>query len=81
MMTISSSIDTDGSKEGDRVGCAVVFGWQSVMECLPDMASIYTAELRAIYLALHDPSWYWLYWGQIYYMCGFFVLPTGHRKF
>ena len=46
-------IYTDGSKEGDRVGCAVVCGRQCVMERLPDVASIYTAELRAIYLALH----------------------------
>ena len=46
-------IYTDGSKEGDRVGCAVVCGRQCMMERLPDVASIYTAELRAIYLALH----------------------------
>ena len=46
-------IYTDGSKEGDRVGCAVVCGRQCVMERLPDVASINTAELRAIYLALH----------------------------
>jgi len=37
-------IYTGGSKEGDRVGCAVIFGRQCVME---------TADLRAIYLALH----------------------------
>jgi hypothetical protein len=45
-------IYTDGSKEGDRVGCAVVCGRQCVMERLPDLASIYTAELRTIYLTL-----------------------------
>jgi len=44
---------TDGSKECYRVGCAVVCGRQCVMERLPDVASTYTAELKAIYLALN----------------------------
>jgi len=46
-------IYTDSSKEGDRVGCAVVCGRQYVMERLPDVTSMYTAELRAVYLAFH----------------------------
>jgi hypothetical protein len=46
-------IYTDGSKEGDRVGCAVVCCRQCVMERLPDVTSIYTAKFRAIYLALY----------------------------
>ena len=45
-------IYTDGSKEGDRVSSAAVSG-QSVMKCrLPSSASIFSAELQAILLAL-----------------------------
>jgi hypothetical protein len=46
-------INTDGSKEGDRVGCVVLCGRQCVMERLSGMTSIYTEEPRAIYLALY----------------------------
>jgi len=46
-------IYTDASKEDDRVGCTVVCGRQCVVERLPDVASVYKAELRAIYIALH----------------------------
>ena len=45
-------IYTDGSAAGDRVACAAVYRGQTSMERLPDKASIYTAELRAISLAL-----------------------------
>ena len=41
-----------GSKEGDRVGCAVICGRQWVAEPLSDLASIYTTEIPAICLAL-----------------------------
>jgi hypothetical protein len=46
-------IYTDGSKEGDSVGSAVVCGRQCMMERVPDVASIFTAELRVIYLVLY----------------------------
>jgi ribonuclease HI len=43
---------TDGSKEGNRVACAMVTG-STLFQCrLPDRCSIFTAELRAILLAL-----------------------------
>ena len=43
---------TDGSKEGSKVGCAMVSG-PTLFQCrLPDSCSIFTAELRAILLAL-----------------------------
>ena len=45
-------IYTDGSVMDDKVGCAAVYRDQVVRERLPDKASIYTAELRAISLAL-----------------------------
>ena len=43
---------TDGSKDDHKVGCAVVSNFNIVKRCLPGQASIYTAELRAIQLAL-----------------------------
>ena len=45
-------IYTDGSKNGNRVGCAIVSGRQYLMVRLPDAASIYTAELHAICVAM-----------------------------
>lgn len=45
-------IYTDGSKEGDRVACGVVTGTLVIQNRLPNHSSIYTAELRAILLAL-----------------------------
>jgi ribonuclease HI len=43
---------TDGSKESNRVACAMVTG-STLFQCrLPDHCSIFTAELRAILLAL-----------------------------
>lgn len=44
-------IYTDGSKKDNRVGSAAVMGRGSWTERLPDEASIFTAELRAILLA------------------------------
>ena len=45
-------IYTDGSKENDRVGCAAVINDITIKERLPSNASIFTAELKAIDLAL-----------------------------
>jgi ribonuclease HI len=45
-------IYTDGSKDDNKVGCAAVCGARFLRERLPDTASIYTAELRAIFLAV-----------------------------
>ena len=46
-------IFTDGSKQGERVGAAALFlnGAQKSIR-LPDKSSIYSAELRALLLAL-----------------------------
>ena len=46
------SFYTDGSKDGDRVAAAAVCRQYSLSTRLPSHASIYTAELRAIILAL-----------------------------
>ena len=46
-------IYTDGSKGVAGVGCAVVGEGLQVAERLPTEASVFTAELRAIQLALH----------------------------
>jgi len=62
-------IYTDGSKEGDRIGCTCGTHW--VMERQPNVASIYAAELRALYLALSNAI------GSP----GLFVLPRGLIKF
>ena len=43
---------TDGSKDNHKVGCAVVSNFNIVKRRLPGQASIYTAELCAIQLAL-----------------------------
>ena len=43
---------TDGSKDDHKVGCAVVSNFNIIKRSLPGQASIYTAELRAIQLAL-----------------------------
>lgn len=47
-----STVYTDGSKDGDSVACAAVHGDRTVTERLPSSASIFTAEARAILLAL-----------------------------
>mgnify|MGYP003492452020 FL=1 len=46
------AIYTDGSKVGDRVACAAVSNTVTFNRRLPDGASIYSAELTAILLAL-----------------------------
>ena len=43
---------TDGSKDGDKVACAAVSGRRAASCRLPDTSSIFTAEARAILLAL-----------------------------
>ena len=43
---------TDGSKEDSKVGCAVISDNHSNMQRIPDDSSIFTAEAKAIGLAL-----------------------------
>ena len=45
-------IYTDGSKEDSKVGCAVISDNHSNMQRIPDDSSIFTAEAKAIDLAL-----------------------------
>ena len=45
-------IYTDGSKDNDRVGCAAIINNISIKQRLPSNASIFTAEIKAIDLAL-----------------------------
>ena len=45
-------IYTDGSKEDSKVGCAVISDNHSNMQRIPDKSSIFTAEAKAIDLAL-----------------------------
>ena len=45
-------IYTDGSKDGDRVGCGTIINNISFKQRLPSNASIFTAEVTAIDLAL-----------------------------
>ena len=45
-------IYTDGSKDNDRVGCAAIINNISIKQRLPSNASILTAEIKAIDLAL-----------------------------
>ena len=45
-------IYTDGSKDNDRVGCGLIINNLSVKQRLPSHASIFTAEVTAIDLAL-----------------------------
>ena len=45
-------IYTDGSKDNDRVGCAAIINNISIIQRLPSNASIFTAEIKAIDLAL-----------------------------
>ena len=45
-------IYTDGSKDNDRVGCAAIINNISIRQRLPSNASIFTAEIKAIDLAL-----------------------------
>ena len=43
---------TDGSKEDSKVGCAVVSDNHSNIQRIPDDSSIFTAEAKAVDLAL-----------------------------
>ena len=43
---------TDGSKEDSKVGCALISGNHSNMQHIPDDSSIFTAEAKAVDLAL-----------------------------
>ena len=45
-------IYTDGSKEDSKVGCAVISDNHSNMQRIPDDSSIFTAEAKAVDLAL-----------------------------
>ena len=45
-------IYTDGSKEDSKVGCAVLSDNHSNMQRIPDDSSIFTAEAKAVDLAL-----------------------------
>ena len=45
-------IYTDGSKEDSKVGCAVISDNHSNMQRIPDDSSIFTAEAKAIDIAL-----------------------------
>ena len=45
-------IYTDGSKEDSKVGCTVISYNHSSMQRIPDDSSIFTAEAKAIDLAL-----------------------------
>ena len=45
-------IHTDWSKDNDRVGCAAIIDNISIKQRLPSNASIFTAEVKAIELAL-----------------------------
>ena len=48
----NQQIFTDGSKEDSKVGCAVISDNHSNMQRIPDDSSIFTAEAKAIVLAL-----------------------------
>ena len=45
-------IYTDESKEDLKVGCAVISGNHCNMQCIPEDSSIFTAEAKAVDLAL-----------------------------
>ena len=46
-------IYTHGSKEDSKVGCAVISDNHSNMQRIPDDSSLFTAEAKAVDLALH----------------------------
>ena len=52
VINLLPSIYTDGSNEDSKVGCAVISDNHSNMQRIPDDSSIFTAEAKAIYLAL-----------------------------
>ena len=45
-------IYTDGSKEDSKVGCAVISDNHRTLQRIPDDSSIFTAEAKAVDLAL-----------------------------
>ena len=45
-------IYTDGTKEDSKVGCAVISDNHNNMQHIPDDSSIFTAEAKAVDLAL-----------------------------
>ena len=51
-LRISTPIYTDGSKDNDRVGCGLIINNLAIKQRLPSNASIFTAEVTAIDLAL-----------------------------
>ena len=54
----NQQIYTDGSKEDSKVGCAVISDNNSNMQRIPDDSSIFTAEAKAVDLALDFISTY-----------------------
>ena len=48
----NQQVYTDGSKEDSKVGCAVISDNHSNMQGIPDDSSIFTAEAKAVDLAL-----------------------------
>ena len=52
LYTQRAAIFTDGSKAGDKVAAAAVFGSRVLVRRLPDKASVFSAELTALCLAL-----------------------------
>ena len=54
-------IYTDGSKEDSKVGCAVISDNHSNMQRIPDDSSIFTAEAKAVDLALDFISTCWFF--------------------
>ena len=49
-------IYTDGSKEDSKIGCAVISDNNSYMQRIPEDSSTFTAEAKAIDLALDSIS-------------------------
>ena len=52
VIRILNKFYTDGLKEGSKVGCAVISGNHINMLRIPDDSSIFTAEAKAVGLAL-----------------------------
>ena len=52
VIRIIKKVYTDGSKEDSKVGCAVISGNHITMQRMPDNSSIFTAEAKAVDLAL-----------------------------
>ena len=52
MISEYCKVYTGGSKEDSKVGCAVISSSHSNMQRIPDDSSIFTAEAKAVDLAL-----------------------------